>query len=129
MLRLALGLFCFHHGFLKIRAGGGTAWHPGLPASWQLLIAWGEFVAGVAILTGCHCRLAAVTILSISGGTTLWRHGWKVLQLPLPTLEPILTILLMALALLFLGGGGLVLGSPGAGTALAGKLLKKKMAA
>lgn len=108
-LRLALGLFCVYHGYLKIQAGGGAAWYPGLPKGWQLAIAWGEFAAGLAILFGFRCRLAAAAALAISVGTFLWWQGWNALRLPLPTVEPLILILLVAVALVFMGAGGLSL--------------------
>lgn len=106
-LRLALGLVCVYHGYLKIMAAGGTTWYPGLAVGWQLLIAWGEFSAGLAILVGFRCRLAAALVLGLTGGTLAWWQGWDMLKLPLPTLEPVVMILLMGLALLFLGAGEL----------------------
>jgi uncharacterized membrane protein YphA (DoxX/SURF4 family) len=104
-LRLGLGFFCVYHGFLKIQASGGAAWYPGLPKGWQLAIAWGEFVAGLAILFGIRCRLAAGAALVISGGTFLW----NALRLPILSVEPMILVLLVAIALVFLGGGGLSL--------------------
>src|SRR5262245_29328671 len=98
-LRLAVGFVCVYHGYLKIMASGGTAWNPGMTVPWQLLIAWGEFAAGLAILVGFRCRLAAAAVLVLSLGTLIWWQGWKTLQLPLRTLEPIVVFLLMDLAL------------------------------
>ena len=37
-LRLALGLVCVYHGYVKIMATGGTTWYPGMPVGWQLLL-------------------------------------------------------------------------------------------
>jgi uncharacterized membrane protein YphA (DoxX/SURF4 family) len=119
MLRLAVGLVGVGHGFLKIMRAGGTAWAAGLPTHWQLLIAWGEFTAGVAILAGFRCRWAAAALLALTAGQLAWQHGWETFRLPLGTLEPVLMVLLTGLALLFLGGGSLVLGGT-AGAASAG---------
>jgi uncharacterized membrane protein YphA (DoxX/SURF4 family) len=107
LLRVALGLVCVAHGYLKIMAGGGTAWVGGLSTFWQLLIAWGEFTAGVAILAGFRCRGAAAGVLALSVGTQVWWHGWGVFRQPLEALEGELILLLMALTLVCLGGGGL----------------------
>jgi len=104
-LRLALGLVCAYHGYLKIMANGGTTWSPGLPTGWQLLIAWGEFAAGLAILAGFRCRLAAAIVLTLTVGMLAWWQGWKLFDLPLRSLEPTFFLLLTGLALLFLGGG------------------------
>ena len=84
MLRLALGLICVTHGYLKIMATGGTNWQPGMAVGWQLVIAWAEFTAGVFILVGFHCRPAAVVV-----------------------------VVLMGLALLLLGAGELAVGRGG----------------
>jgi uncharacterized membrane protein YphA (DoxX/SURF4 family) len=104
---MALGSFCAYHGFLKIMAAGGTAWNPMLPVPWQVLLSWGEFTAGVAILLGFRCRIAAVLILALISGNLIWFQGWHVLRMPWQNLEQPLILLLSALALLFLGAGDL----------------------
>lgn len=112
-LRVALGLFGVYHGFVKITASGGMSWSPGLGMGWQLAIAWGQLAAGMAILVGLYCRLAAFVLL----GTTLasWSlgMGWGLLRLPVADLEPFLLLVLAGLALLFLGAGELSLDSRG----------------
>jgi uncharacterized membrane protein YphA (DoxX/SURF4 family) len=113
VLRLALGSFCIYHGFLKIMAAGGTAWYPLLPVAWQLLLAWVEFTAGLAILLGFRCRFAAILILVLTSGTLIWFHGWHLLRLPWQNLEQPLLLLLSTLSLLFLGAGDLSLDSRG----------------
>jgi uncharacterized membrane protein YphA (DoxX/SURF4 family) len=105
VLRLALGSFCVYHGFLKIMVAGGTAWYPSLPVTWQVLLSWVEFTAGVAILLGFRCRIAAVLILALTSGTLVWFQGWHVFRLPWQNLEQPLMLLLSTLALLFLGAG------------------------
>jgi uncharacterized membrane protein YphA (DoxX/SURF4 family) len=121
-LRLALGLVCAYHGFVKIMAAGGTTWYPSLPTGWQLLIAWGEFCAGVAILVGFRCRWAAAGVLALTSGTWIWFQGWNLLHLPLKTLEPVVMVLLTGLALLFFGAGELSVDARAGG----GKLARKK---
>jgi uncharacterized membrane protein YphA (DoxX/SURF4 family) len=106
-LRLALGLFCAYHGYLKIMAGGGTTWYPGLPVGWQVLLSWGEFLGGVALLLGFRCRLAAFLILVLTSGMIFWLQGSHLFRSPLQSLEQPLIILLSTLALLFLGAGDL----------------------
>ncbi len=116
-LRLALGLVCVYHGFLKIMESGGTSWLPGLPVGWQLALAWGEFGAGVAILVGFRCRLAALAVLALTGGLLGWWQGWNLLRLPLRALEPTFVVLLMSVAVVCLGAGEIALdgrGSAGA---------------
>jgi uncharacterized membrane protein YphA (DoxX/SURF4 family) len=127
VLRVALGLACVYHGFLKIMAAGGTTWAPGVHVAWQVVLAWGEFAAGLAILLGFRCRLAALVVLVVTPLPWLWWQGWNVLQLPLRTLEPLLLIVLMGLALLFLGAGELSVDGRGGGTKAApAKPAKKK---
>jgi uncharacterized membrane protein YphA (DoxX/SURF4 family) len=106
-LRLALGLVCAYHGYVKIMADGGTTWASGLSTPWQLLIAWGEFAAGLAIIVGFRCRVAAAVALALTAGTLLWWQGWGVLRLPLASLEPPFLLLVMGLSLVFLGAGEL----------------------
>jgi uncharacterized membrane protein YphA (DoxX/SURF4 family) len=105
-LRLALGVFCFYSGYLKIMAAGGTAWLPGMPVTWQVVLSWGEFCAGVAILLGFRCRIAAAVVLAITVGMLLWIHGWRVFRLQIRDLEMVFLFLLSGLALLFVGAGG-----------------------
>ena len=124
-LRLALGLVCAYHGYLKIMAAGGTAWAPGLATGWQVLIAWGEFTAGLAILVGFRCRIAATAILALTVGPLAWWQGWNLFHLPLRTLEPVATLLLAGLALLFLGAGELSLDARAFGKPAGGRATKK----
>jgi uncharacterized membrane protein YphA (DoxX/SURF4 family) len=125
-LRLALGLVCVYHGYVKIMATGGSSWNPSMSVGWQLLISWAEFSAGVAILLGFKCRLAATVVLALTAGTLLWYQGWHVFHLPLHTLEPTLLLLLVGLALLFLGAGELSIDARSGGTTGFGRALKRK---
>jgi uncharacterized membrane protein YphA (DoxX/SURF4 family) len=125
-LRLALGLVCVYHGYLKIMATGGTTWYPAWPVGWQLLVAWGEFTAGLAILVGFRCRLASAMILIISGCTFVLWQGWNTFHLPLRTLEPTLLLLLIGLALMFFGAGELSIDGRTGGKLTASKAPKKK---
>src|SRR5262249_27145129 len=104
---LALGLFCVYHGFLKIKVDGGASWTTTLPAAWQFLLAWSELVAGLAILFGYRCRAAAAVVLAITTGTLIWWQGWNIFKLPLHNLEPTILLILIGLALVFLGAGEL----------------------
>ncbi|MBY0525179.1 MAG: DoxX family membrane protein [Gemmataceae bacterium] len=126
-LRLALGLVCVYHGFLKIMATGGLTWHLTMPTVWQLLIAWGEFAAGVAILIGLRCRVAAAAALTVVLAAQAYDKGWGILQQPVRSLEPLLVLTLAGLALLFLGAGELSLDGQKSGGASRGT--KKKAAA
>lgn len=130
-LRLAVGFVCVYHGYLKIMVNGGTAWNPGMTLTWQLLIAWGEFSAGLAILLGLRCRWAAASAVAISAGTLIWWQGWNVFQLPLRTLEPIVVFTFMGLALVLLGAGELSFDARGQGgrSSDGGGFSKKRVAA
>jgi uncharacterized membrane protein YphA (DoxX/SURF4 family) len=99
-------------------AAGGTAWHTGWPVAVQLGIAWAEFAAGMAILLGLRCRLAAALALLLTAGLPLWGQGWKVFSLPFGALEMTLLLLLTGLALLFLGAGQLSLDGRGGARAV-----------
>jgi uncharacterized membrane protein YphA (DoxX/SURF4 family) len=122
MLRLALGPVYVYHGFVKIMASGGTAWAPGLSVFWQVVLAWGQFAAGAAVLLGFRCRLAAGVGLACTLGHLAWLYGWDLFRLPVPSLEPIVLVVLVGLALLFLGSGDLALdGRSGGGFARGGK--------
>jgi uncharacterized membrane protein YphA (DoxX/SURF4 family) len=125
-LRLALGFVCVYHGYVKIMANGGTTWFPGMPVAVQLLIAWGEFGMGLAILLGFRCRLAAALIVALTAGTLLWFQGWHLFQMPLRNLEPTIMLLLMGLAVLFLGAGELSVDGRGVANASTGKPAKKR---
>jgi len=124
-LRLAVGLACVWHGYLKIMAGGGTAWYPALPVAWQLFLAWTEFAAGLAILVGFRCRWAAAAVLGLTAGSLIWWHGLTLFRLPLRTLEPSILFLLMGLALLFFGAGEFSIDGRMAGGGSAAKPAKR----
>lgn len=114
VLRTALGLVCVYHAYLKIQINGGANWYPSWPVGWQLATSWGEMVAGLAVLFGFRCRLAAAAAVGITIGTIAKVQGWNVAKLPLKTLEPTLVYLLVGFACLFLGAGGLSLDQKGA---------------
>src|SRR5688500_13802267 len=129
VLRLAVGAVCAGHGFLKIMAAGGTDWFPSWPVGWQLLIAWGEFAGGLAILLGLRCRWAAGLVLLIVAGTLAAWHGWELFRLPVRSLEPTLLFLFGALALVLLGAGELSLDARGGrGNRSAGKPQRSRAA-
>lgn len=106
-LRLALGLACVYHGYLKVAANGGTSWAAGLPTGWQFLIAWGELMAGLALVFGFRCRLAALAALAVNAWSFIWWQGWNGIHLSLRLLEPYVLVTLVAVSVLLLGAGGL----------------------
>ena len=114
-LRLALGLFCIYHGYIKIMANGGTTWNPNLTVAWQLFVAWSEFASGLAILLGFRCRLAAGVVLALFAGLLIWSQGWIFWRLPIQSLETTILLLLTGLSLLFLGAGEISLDRRGTG--------------
>jgi uncharacterized membrane protein YphA (DoxX/SURF4 family) len=91
-----------------------------------LLVALGEFGAGLAILVGFRCRLAAVVVLAITAGTLAGWQGWNTFRLPLRTLEPTILVFLLGLALLFLGAGELSFDSQAGGKLAGGRPARKK---
>lgn len=122
VLRLAVGIICIGHGYLKIMSNGGTTWLPGTHVAWQLFIAWGEFGAGLAMLVGFRCRIAAGLALLLNIGTLIWVQGRQLLDQPLRSFEMSYLLIFSTLALLFLGSGGLAVdGDAGAGAKMAKK--------
>ena len=105
---------------------GDTHWAATLPTGWQLAIAWGQFTAGVAILAGFRCRIAAGLVVVLTAGQMLWWYGPGLFRLPLSTLEPVVIVLLMGLALLFLGAGGLAVGARPGGKSSGVRAAKKR---
>jgi uncharacterized membrane protein YphA (DoxX/SURF4 family) len=128
-LRLALGLVCIYHGFVKIMSNGGMTWHLTMPVVWQLAIAWAEFAAGLAILLGFRCRWAAAVALTALIATQAWSLGWGILQQPLRSLEPTGVLVLVAVSLLFLGAGELSIDGRAGGSRSSGSAARKKQAA
>jgi uncharacterized membrane protein YphA (DoxX/SURF4 family) len=125
-LRLALGFFCAYHGYIKIMANGGTNWYPSWPVGLQLLVAWGEFVAGLGVLAGFKCRFFAAVLLALNLGTLVYWQGWRVLRLPVQTLELSFLLSLMSLALVFIGAGDFSMDGKFAGALGMGKGVKRK---
>jgi putative oxidoreductase len=70
ILRLGLAAVFITMGYMKITMDNGTNWDRefGLPASTQALVAWGEFVGGIALALGFLTRLAALGIAVVMIG-------------------------------------------------------------
>jgi uncharacterized membrane protein YphA (DoxX/SURF4 family) len=119
-LRVALGLLCVYHGYLKIEMAGGTHWYPGIPVGWQFAIAWTEFAAGIGILVGFRCRLCAAVIVVMTCGTVAWFQGWSIFHASLRIIEPTFLVFLTGLAVLFMGAGDLSIDGKVRTPALAG---------
>jgi uncharacterized membrane protein YphA (DoxX/SURF4 family) len=130
-LRLALGLTCVYHGYLKVAANGGTSWTSGMSTTWQMVLAWGELVAGLAILLGFYCRTASFGMLAISIGTLIWWQSWHIFRMPVRNLEPFVLLWLTGASLLFTGPGEISLDARSGGSrgSSSGAAAPKKKAA
>lgn len=112
-LRLGLGIIFTYHGFGKVFGAGtsmGTAWNPGLPVVLQALVAWGEFLGGLAILTGFLTELAALGIIIIMLGAIVTVHGQNGFNMMNHGFEYNFALIMMCLALIATGAGPLSIG-------------------
>ena len=87
LLRLALAaVFIFHAmGKLGSAHDWGTNWNPSLSPVVQALVAWGEFLGGVALAIGFLSRLAALGLIVIMAGaivTVQGQHGFGLHSAP-----------------------------------------------
>lgn len=112
LLRLTLAVIFLMHGWHKVFDVGneaGLAWARELtdPPSRgvQLLLAWGELVAGVMMLGGFATRLAAVAVIAAVAGevyATRSVHGWSATAYGF---EYIFAVVMIAACLLITGAG------------------------
>ena len=112
-LRLGLGIIFTYHGFGKIFGEGsnmGTAWNPGLPVLLQVLVSWGEFVGGLAILAGFLTPWAALGIIIIMLGAIITVHGKNGFNMMNGGFEYNFALIMMCLALIATGAGPLSIG-------------------
>lgn len=112
-LRLGLGIIFTYHGFGKVFGAGtsmGTAWGPGIPVPVQALVAWGEFLGGLAILTGFLTELAALGIIIIMVGAVLTVTGKNGFNLMSGGFEYNFALIMMCFALIATGAGPLSIG-------------------
>lgn len=112
-LRIGLGVIFIYHGFGKVFGAGtslGTAWHPALPTLIQTLVAWCEFVGGLAILLGFLTRKAAVGIIIIMLGAIFTVHGKNGFNIMNHGFEYNFALIMMCLALIAGGTGPLSIG-------------------
>lgn len=110
-LRVALGVVFIYHGYGKVfgeTAGMGTAWMGGnnaLPMVIQVLVSWGEFLGGLALLVGLFTRYAAVGIILIMAGAIVTVHGQNGFGMKGGGYEYNFVLIMMCLALLASGPG------------------------
>ena len=112
-LRLGLGIIFTYHGFGKVFGAGtsmGTAWNPNLPVVVQALVSWGEFLGGLAILSGFLTELAAAGIIIIMLGAIITVHAKNGFGMQGGGFEYNFALIAMALALIATGPGPLSIG-------------------
>jgi putative oxidoreductase len=107
VLRAGLAVIFIYHGLGKVNAdtNWGSAWNPALPTYQQILVAWGELLGGAALAIGFLTRLAALGIIAIMAGaiaTVHWEHGFGLKDMGY---EYNFALIVMAAALVLLGGG------------------------
>jgi putative oxidoreductase len=113
-LRLGLGIIFIYHGYGKVfgeEAAFGTAWNPKFPLIIQVLVSWGEFLAGIGILLGILVELAALGIIAIMIGAIVMVHGKNGFSMMNGGFEYNFVLITMALALIATGPGKLSIGS------------------
>lgn len=77
VLRCALASIFILHGYAKISQDGGASWvrmfhlDIDLPPAVCMIVAWGEFVGGIALLLGLFARVAALGLAVIMSGA-IW---------------------------------------------------------
>jgi len=71
ILRVGLGTIFVWQGVLKLVQEHGHRWSTTLPEGTQLVVAWGEALCGVALLTGLLSRLAALGVVVIMVGAIM----------------------------------------------------------
>ncbi len=116
LLRVGLAAIFIFHGYHKVvLVVDGSTWTSDLSLTTQTVVAWGEFVAGLALLVGLLSRLAAVGSIVIQGGAIAMvtgardfvshdftRKGFDFLRIGY---EYNVAIIIMCLAVIVLGSG------------------------
>lgn len=108
-LRLGLGVIFLYHGYGKVFGEGanfGSSWNShGMATIIQILVAWGEFLCGGAILLGFMTKLAALGIIVIMVGAIVLVHGKNGFGMMNGGFEYPYALITMALALIGTGPG------------------------
>jgi len=109
LLRIGLGVVFFYHGYHKVFGAEthlGTSWNPhGMPAVVQVLVSWGELLAGLGFLTGVLTWGAALGIIALMVGAIVTVHGKNGFNLMNQGYEYNFVLILMCLALIITGPG------------------------
>lgn len=113
-LRLGLGVIFFYHGFSKVFGEGanfGSSWNPsGMATIVQILVAWGEFLCGSAILLGFMTKIASLGIIVIMLGAIVLVHGKNGFGMMGGGFEYNYALITMSLALIGTGPGSFKIG-------------------
>jgi putative oxidoreductase len=108
LLRLALAVVFIYHGLPKVQVANGTTWMPpeaAMAPVMQALVAWGEFIGGVALMLGLFTRVAAAGIIVIMIGAIVTVHGSKGFGLAQGGYEYNFVLICVAAALVCIGAG------------------------
>ncbi len=113
-LRIGLGITFIYHGFGKVLGEGaafGSSWNPsGMPAIVQILVSWGEFLGGAAILLGFLTEIASAGIIIIMLGAIFFVHGKSGFGMMNGGFEYNFVLITMCLALIGTGPGPFQIG-------------------
>ena len=113
-LRLGLGVFFFFPAYGKVFGEGanlGSAWNShGMTTIVQILVAWGEFLCGGAILLGFMTEIAALGIIVIMIGAIVMVTGKNGFNMMGGGFEYNYALILMSLALIGTGPGSFKIG-------------------
>jgi uncharacterized membrane protein YphA (DoxX/SURF4 family) len=114
VIRLGLAAIFIFHGYIKLGMGEGSNWTDLFDDTTQTAVAWGEVVAGFALLIGFLSRLASIGIIVIMTGA-IWHVTYKEfvdmglkktgLDFHKVGFEYNIAIIVMCLAIVFLGSG------------------------
>lgn len=110
-LRIGLGVVFIFHGYPKVFGEGaalGTAWNShGMPLILQILVSWGEFIGGIALIIGFLTSYAAFGIIVIMVGAIVTVHGKNGFSMMNQGYEYNFVLIMMCLALIACGAGPL----------------------
>lgn len=113
-LRIGLGVIFLYHGIGKVFGEGtglGSSWNPsGMPAVAQVMVSWGEFLCGAAVLLGFLTEIASLGIIIIMLGAIILVHGKNGFNMMNHGFEYNYALIMMALALIAAGPGPCRLG-------------------